>query len=51
MIQLRKFVYRDKGINMNFLYNEPKIVKVNKVGWLLWLGQLFGIRERTLAGS
>jgi hypothetical protein len=27
------------------LYNEPYIVKVGEVGWLIWLGQLSIIQE------
>jgi hypothetical protein len=43
MAQLRKMVYGDQGITMKFvkLYNEPDIVKMNKVGRLRWLGHLF----------
>jgi hypothetical protein len=39
MTQLRKIVYGDHSITMNFMYicNEPDIVKVIKVGQLKWL--------------
>jgi hypothetical protein len=37
MAQLMKIVYGGQGIIMNLLCKEPEIVKVNKVGRLLWL--------------
>jgi hypothetical protein len=40
-------VYGDRGVSMNLLYNEPEILKVNKIGRFMWLGKLFGTQEVT----
>jgi hypothetical protein len=47
--QLKKMVCADQGVTTNLLYklyNETDTVKVDKVGRLRWLGQLFRMQKQ-----
>jgi hypothetical protein len=50
MVQLRKMVYGNQGINHQLykLYNERDIGNVIKVGQLRWLGHLPRVQEQKI---